>query len=358
MTRIIIFDPSEQDKIGAFRGGGRVLQIFKENLAGQAEFISNLKNVSKNDTLIIPFWKPFEEPITNKKIAHKQHVIIFDVIPVKFPEHFPPGIRGSITLWKNKRALKHYDKIITISEHSKRDIMKYLGIENDKVDVVYPTTQKVFFDLKNEIGDLKINSQISPPAGGLKSPFALYVGDANWNKNLVNLAKAIKQANMTCLFVGKEFEILKSANRRIQDDEKNTNYKHPELEEFHQFIQEVRNDSRFVFPGYVSDETLISLYQSAVCNVLVSRDEGFGLSYLEASTQKCPSVLSDIPVFHEVAEDTAIFADPHDPAKIAEAIQKYFIDDSFRKKMGEKAYERSKKFSPEEFRKQITSKIL
>jgi glycosyltransferase involved in cell wall biosynthesis len=206
---------------------------------------------------------------------------------------------------------------------------------------------------------MKINSQISNFKFQIPERFALYVGDVNWNKNLVNLAKAIQIANVPCVFVGKPFENLKNEKGEMKINSQISNFKfqietHPWLQEFHSFLKIAKNSKNFISLGYVEDQHLIELYKRAVCNVLVSRDEGFGYSYAEAATQKCPSVLSDVDIFHETAGDAALFANPTDPSAIAEKMTQLFQDTKARNDLGEEAYQNThSRFSPDIFRQSI-----
>lgn len=410
----MIFDPSQRNNLSQFRGGERILQVLKENLP-EAEFIQSLNDIKTDRTLIVPFWNPFVPPLLNHRLSIIQYLMIFDVIPLKYPSHFPIGVKGSINLWRNKRALKHFDKIITISEHSKIDIVHYLNIPEDKVAVVYPTISKVFINSKKQApGNKQIpnfnNQNLKMFQASLrprserasfmlhKQCFALYVGDVNWNKNLVNLAKAIKLADIPGVFVGSPFTSLKRDNKicaaslwsepvipeaahgsgqnrnersrvrrgiRVDRARKSllSTLSHPWQAEFKAFLQEVGDDKRFIFAGYVSDGELIELYRNATCNILVSHDEGFGYSYAEAASQKCPSILSDIPVFHETTADTALrteplggalFANPDDPTDIASKIKQFITNETVRKTLGEKSYKRViSVFSPKAFRQNL-----
>jgi glycosyltransferase involved in cell wall biosynthesis len=114
---------------------------------------------------------------------------------------------------------------------------------------------------------------------------------------------------------------------------------------------EIKDDKRFILKGFVSDEELIQLYQQVRVNVLPSRDEGFGFSYLEAASQKCPSVLADIPVLHEISNNNALFANPHNPHDIANAIGELYWNNDKQNLIGLKAFEQSKKFSSSQFKK-------
>jgi glycosyltransferase involved in cell wall biosynthesis len=127
-------------------------------------------------------------------------------------------------------------------------------------------------------------------------------------------------------------------------------FSHPWQKELKEFFQLVKDDKRFIFLGYVDDEDLIKLYQQASLNILPSRDEGFGFSYLEASSQGCPSILSNIPVFKEIAQDTSLFANPENPNDISDKIIELYFDKNRQKNLGEAAKKRVEFFSYEKFK--------
>lgn len=329
---LIIFDPDQGSTTSAHRGGGRVLKMLRDNIGANAIFTANVKDVSKDDTLFLPFWHPYRPAVIKKRYAHRQILSIYDVIPFKYPDKFPLGFRSKLSLIENLNALQHFDEFITITEASKKDIVQHLNIDPEKVHVVHLTTDALFFEKKIK-SDGKRKTQPDIPHG----PFCVYVGDVNWNKNIVNIARAIKIAQVKCVFIGKAFT------------DEYSDLDHPERAELKMFKKEVAGNDNFIFPGYIADADIIEYYKNAVCNILVSRDEGFGLSYLEASSQKCPSVLSDIGVFNETADDTALFAQPEDPQSIAEKVVRLIQDKEFRSELGAKAYKRSKRFAPDKF---------
>ncbi len=353
--RAYIFDPTASDKQSKVRGIGRYLQILKENFPKNTIFTDSLKRISADSTFINPFFNLLLPPLVMRRIARKQIAVIHDLIPLKYPKHFPIGIKGRLNVFLNELALRNYDMIITDSVASKKDIVQLLRLPENKVKVVYPCLPKVFINSEFRVQ----NSEFNPESRNNKknkknnknsefyihnSKFCLYVGDATWNKNLVNLAKAIKILNVTCVFVGKAFENLES---RIQNSE----LENPWLNELTSFYYETKNDKRFIFEGFVDDYKLIKFYQQARVNILPSRDEGFGFSYLEATSQNCPSVLAGIPVLHEISNGQALFADPNNPHEIANAIGEVYFNNDLRKSLGEKAYQRSKFFSPSQFKK-------
>ena len=93
-----------------------------------------------------------------KRVAKKQIAVIHDLIPLKYPGHFPAGIRGSINVFLNNLALKNYDLIVTDSAASKKDIVQILKIDESRVKVIYPTLPEVFIESKLKTQNLKLKS--------------------------------------------------------------------------------------------------------------------------------------------------------------------------------------------------------
>lgn len=319
MYKIFVPDNNVSD----LRGGGRYVQTLKENLREDFRFISDLKSVYQDDVLFICNFDYFKPPIITKRYCKKQILIIFDTIPLKYPSHFPIGIRGMINLWRNKSSLKNFDKFITISQHARSDISKNLGVPSEKIAIVYPKIAQFFYDKDNT--SVKVDDE----------KYCIYVGDVNWNKNLVNLIKAIKIADVKLLLVGKPFS----------NDCDTEALNHPWQREYREALNTVKNDTHFQLMGYQSDDDLKNLYKNAYLNILISRDEGFGYSYMEAASQSCPSLLNDIDVFHETSSETAFFVDGANPEKIAKAIKDIFLDNQQRDAIAKLAKERFEIFS-------------
>ncbi len=387
-SSVFVFDPTAADKLSSARGVGRYLQILKEVFSKQFIFTDNLRFINQNPPSIFinPFFNLLQPPLLMRRIAKKQIAIIHDLIPLKYSKDFPAGIRGKINIFLNKLALKNYHLIITDSQASKKDIIQILKIDKNRVRVVYPCLPKIFTEKKLKAQNLKLNKKISDLSCSfdicdlrfeLGNKYCLYVGDATWNKNLVNLARAIKIVNVTCLFVGKVFRqpvgvagktplreadggIHSRASQERRDHERQNlpQTTHPWQKELKEFLELTKDDKRFVFAGFVSDETLIKLYQHARVNILISRDEGFGFSYLEAASCACPSVLSNIPVLKEIVNgDGEWFADPNDPNDIANKIGEIYFNNNLRNKLGLEAQQRANFFSEKKFRKEFLSII-
>ncbi|MEX1052240.1 MAG: glycosyltransferase family 1 protein, partial [Patescibacteria group bacterium] len=321
--KICIYDPIIDDQMSKVRGIGRYLKLLKSSLKDNAIFTNTVDDIPKDCIFINPFFNFFAPPLISKKQFIKQIAVIHDVIPLKYRSHFPVGIMGSINFLRNKKSLSNYDLIITDSDSSKADIIKILKVDEQKIKVVYPTLSNDF---------LKIKERKPSFIKDLDEKYLIYVGDATWNKNLLNIAKAIKSIGIKAVFVGKVFQKKEDLNHSWQRQLKS-------------FLNLTKDDSNFIFPGFVSDNELVWLYKNSVCNLLVSHDEGFGFSFIEAGSQKTPSVLSDILVFKEIAQDNALFSNNNEWKNIADNIKRIIDNPSLRETLGEEAYERSRFFT-------------
>lgn len=339
MSSISIYDPTASDELSKVRGVGRYVQILRENLKNDALFTSNLDEVPKHSTFVNPFFNFLQQPLKIRRISRKQVAVIHDIIPLKYPKHYPVGIKGGVYKRINRLTLRRYDLIITSSKSSKLDLITLLNVPERIIHVVYPILSTSFFN----------NKERKPSTFTVPDTFLLYVGDATWNKNLVTLAKAIKLGSTACIFAGKVFSSYMNQNP--------DHMTHPELQELKQFLKLAKGDGRFIFPGFISDEELVYLYKHAAANVLVSRDEGFGYSFLEAAALHTPSVLADEPIFHETAKESALFAKTNSSKDIAEKLQEITKNSSLRKILAEKAYKRSKDFGPAAFKKQFIDAV-
>jgi len=143
-------------------------------------FFTRSEKLPKNIDLVhIPYFEPFflTLPKVNK---FKTVVTVHDLTPLVFPKEFPAGLKGKLKWQIQKGRLKKADHIITDSESSKEDIIKYVGVSESKISVVYLAAGEEFEKLKADNLKLKAVRE----KYDLPDPFCLYVGDVTWNKNL------------------------------------------------------------------------------------------------------------------------------------------------------------------------------
>ncbi len=263
----------------------------------------------------LPFRKRFPSVVT-----------IHDVTPLVFSKHYPMGIRGRINFARQKLSLKGVKAVVTDSACSKKDIHEYLGLKNDKIFTVYLAAGDGFRIIK----DLKQLENIRHKYN-LPERFALYVGDINWNKNLVGVAQAARQAEIDLVCVGKNFE-----NRQ--------NLNHPETQSFKQFLDEFGDDIRTHIIGFLPDDELATVYNLARVVLLPSFYEGFGLTILEAQKSGVPVITSNIGSMIEVAGDGVLLVDPRVKLEIVNAIKELDSDKQLREKLIKKGLENVKRF--------------
>ena len=196
------------------------------------------------------------------------------------------------------RAARRAERVLTVSERTKRDLVEVYGLEPSKV-VVAPSAPAPAFT----------------PDGGGHDGYALFVGAIQKRKNPLAAVEAAAQAGLRLVAAGppKEPELARELVRRGAD---------------------VR--------GYVETDELVELYRRAACFVLPSRFEGLGLPVLEAMACGTPVVAADEPALREVGGDAALYADP---PQLADAIRRALAE---RERLVAAGLERARRFSWEE----------
>jgi len=285
------------------------------------------EDLSKYDLVHYPSFHPFFSTLPLNKRT-KTVVTIHDLIPLIYPKHYPPGIKGKFKFLVQKVLVKRVDGIITVSETSKKDIVRFLGIPQEKIQVIYEASRKIFKKL--EIGNWKLEIK---KRYGLPNRFVLYVGDVNYNKNILGLAEACKMAKTSLVIVGKQ-----AANEKV-------NLSHPENRPFAEFLEKHGKDPKVLRLGFVPDEDLVAIYNSATVYCQPSFYEGFGLPVLEAMVCETPVVAAKIQALVEIVDKAVLFADPKKPEDMAEKISELLENSELRAQLIRKGREKVKEFS-------------
>lgn len=315
----------ETRDLSLVRGIGSYGRMVVEAVERHGRRHNLLLDKAQPEVVLHPGFTPYGSLRINSKATNI--LVIHDLIPLKYPRHFPAGIKGSWVLARNKRRLSEYAGFITDSQVVKEDIIRFLGVSENRVEVVYPAAKRIF-----ETGD---GHELPDSVTGLLPPrFMLYVGDITWNKNLKRLALAVRRVNLTLVMVGKALVSRQPL-------------KHPWLKDFAEFKKITEGDKRFISLGYLDDGMLVKVYRRATVVVLPSIDEGFGLTWLEASLLGTPVVLSHIPVLREISRDTSVYVDPYSVSSIAGGLEELYYGD--KKKICQRQRERAKEFRQEKF---------
>lgn len=282
----------------------------------------------KVDIIHYPYFEPFflTLPVFSK---NKKIVTVHDLTPLVFPQYFKAGIRGNIKWQIQKIALKNVDAIITDSESSKKDIVKYAGVKSSKISVVYLAAGEEF--QKCQMSNVKY--QMLRTKYNLPEKFVLYVGDVTWNKNLPRLIEAVRKVNIPLVMVGSAL---------VKED---VDLSNPWNKDFAKVLELIDQNKNIIRLGFVSSEELVLLYNIATVFVMPSLYEGFGLPILEAMSCGCPVVTSKNGSIPEIAGQACRFVDAYNVDSIAEGIKDVFNNQNLQKQLSEKGIRQSKKFS-------------
>ena len=252
-------------------------------------------------------------------------VTIHDCIHLMFPQYLPgpmAHLYARAMMWS---AVNRSDRILTVSEASKRDILHFFDIPPDKVAVIYNAIDQRFLGPPDlERMDL-IRQRYQ-----LDHPFLLYVGNIKPHKNVERLIDAFGTVRS---------KGLNDLRLVIIGDELS---KYPALR---QAVHRHRLDKYVRFLGFQPYDTLAGFYRLARAFVFPSLYEGFGLPPLEAMACGTPVVTSNVSSLPEIAADAALLVDPYDRLSIADAIYRAVTDEPLRQELSNRGLARARQFS-------------
>ncbi len=241
-------------------------------------------------------------------------VTIHDVIHLMFPQYLPNRIAFSYAKWSITQAAQRATRVMTVSESSKRDILRFVDTEPDKIDVIYNAYDERFAMEPREEDVVRVRERYQ-----LTDEFVLYAGNVKPHKNLERLIDAFALVrkrgldHLKLVLIGDEISKYTALRRAVHQ---------------HQLHKYVR------FLGYLPEETLAVMYRLAGVFVFPSLYEGFGLPPLEAMASGTPVVTSNVSSLPEVAGDAAVLVDPYDPQAIADGIYRVLTDETLRRDPG------------------------
>ncbi len=222
------------------------------------------------------------------------HDMIHELFSTQFSKY-------DTTTQRKMKAFDRVDHIISVSQNTKKDLIKLFNIDESKISVVHLGVDQELFGTNN------INSQFKDQS------YILFVGSRDGYKNFIGFLKAcaaskvIKNQIIIIAFGGGQFS---------------------------QYEESIIASLGFL-DGYVvqmngNDEILASLYASAICLVFPSLYEGFGLPPLEAMAAKCPVVCSNTSSMPEVINDAGIYFNPNSLEEMRSAIESIITDEELR----------------------------
>lgn len=296
--------------------------------------ISELKDI---DVVHYPWFDLFFHTLPIRKYFPTV-VTIHDIMPLVFSKHYPVGIKGKINFILQKTALKNCKAIITDSDVSKKDIIKYLKVEEKKIHVVPLAADQQFKVMDNDTELLHIKRKYHLP-----DRFLLYVGDANWIKNVPFLIEGFSR--IVGLSEFSDIKLILVGGVFLKDVE---NINHPELESLKQvqrLIKQYGLEAKIIKPGQIEDRELVAFYNLATIYVQPSLYEGFGLPVLQAFACGTPVVSSDRGSLPEIGGQAAVYFDPTNLKQFTSIISELIENSSLQNKLSKLGFLQSNQFS-------------
>ncbi|MAC96002.1 MAG: glycosyltransferase [Flavobacteriales bacterium] len=216
------------------------------------------------------------------------------------------------------------NRIATVSEFSKKDIIETYNISPEKIDVVYNGANNIFKPISTEE---KINVRAT---FSNEKPYFIFIGTLHPRKNIDHLLLAFDDFKST---VHSNVQLLIVGNRKWWPAKVESIY------------QKMKFKDNVHFLGRQSDENLAQLLASAEALTYLPYFEGFGIPILEAFQCEVPVITSAVSSMPEVAKDAALLAQPTDVRSISEKMRLIIENDELKKRLILKGVERAKDFS-------------
>ncbi len=242
---------------------------------------------------------------------------LYDLTFIKYPQYANATVKAYAH--RVKQCLKWTDLVLTISEHSKQDICRYLRVDPSRVWVT-PLASRYQTD----------NSITESETMHSDQPYILFVSTIEPRKNITTLIDAFDdlkqkyQLDHQLVLIGQKGWLYQPIFERIARSP------------FHRSIHHL---------SYLSDQLVAQYYANADVFVYPSYYEGFGMPVLEAMTLGAPVITSNVSSLPEVAGDAAILVDPSDRSALAESILNVISDRELRNQLIQKGHDRALLYS-------------
>ena len=326
----LLYNPKKSDQF-LFEANNK--NVFEKN--PKTKFAKEFKNYwrqkgivndLKADNITLFHGLSGELPVGLKENSIKSVVTIHDLIFMRYPQLYSFFDR-KIHYLKFKKAAKAADKIIAISEQTKADIITYLDVSPEKIEVIYQGCQAVFKEeyATDEKEDVITRYNLPPN-------FILNVGTIEERKNALTIVKAIKNIDTKLVIIGRE-----------------TSYS----DKIKNYIKENNLDDKVIFLKGLSSKDLAITYQLATIFVYPSIFEGFGIPIIEALYSKTPVITTNSGVFPEAGGPNSLYIDPKNDIELEQKINLLLNNSSLRTEISEKGFQFAQKFNDEIIASQI-----
>ncbi|MGN5954953.1 glycosyltransferase family 4 protein [Sphingobacterium lactis] len=280
----------------------------------------------KRDSVDIFHGLSGEIPSGLKQAGIKSVVTIHDLIFLRFPELYKPLDRW-IYNKKAQHAVAHADKIIAISEQTKRDILHYYPCDPSKIEVIYQVCHPAFKVEHTEAQKEALRKEYNLP-----KEFLLNVGSIEPRKNAFQLVKAIEGLTIPLIIIGKPTAYAAEIKTYVKE-------------------KGMENQVRFL-EGFCMEE-LATIYSMASIFLYPSRFEGFGIPIIEALYSETPVITNKSGVFPEAAGPDSVYISPESTTEIKDAILSLWNDEAKRKAMAKAGIQYAQRFNDDQIAEQL-----
>ena len=330
---VILCKNNRLDQVNNLFSGDQNLTIIPLDVTSHAMSIKNAKLDSttiqrialSEKADIIHFFYNWSFPF-NKKVPCV--LTVHDVIPFTFREAM--GLYRNMFLYKPgiRTACRLNDMIATVSDFSKQDIAKKVGVPLEKITVI-PNGLR-----EPNPEDLSLEEELRKKYSASK--FVLNVGGIHERKNIVRLIHAFAILVEERGYAGKLI---------ITGSVSGAPYQRKMKRICDASVKETGMENRIVFTDFISEKELDSLFRMADLLIYPSLYEGFGIPILEAMKMGLPVITSNITAMPEVANDAAYLVDPNNVEEMASAMSKLLENDQLREELIEKGLERARAYT-------------
>lgn len=278
------------------------------------------------------FFNVIIPPHIEGKVINTIHDLTFYLYPETVEEKHLKFLQSNI-----QRSAQRPDKIITISQSSKCGLIERLKMDPDKIEIVYPGVDPLFYQESLDI----TRAESIRKKYQLPSQYILYMGTLEPRKNIERIIESFVSFRVNSQVLGKEFKLVLAGKKGWL---------------YHSIFEKVKAyglEQEVIFTDYVEEKDKPILYRLASLFMFPSLYEGFGIPVLEAMASGVPVITSNSSSLPEVTGEAAVLVDPYDVEGMAVAMEKVLSEETLRQALISEGYKQIQRFNWEDSANQL-----
>jgi glycosyltransferase involved in cell wall biosynthesis len=282
------------------------------------------RQLFRRQTDITHFFNFLVPPRIDGKVINTIHDLSFLLYPETMDKRNLGFLKKNI-----QYSVDRPDKIITISENSKNEIIKHLQVDSNKIEIIYPGVDyHAYHTIHDQLSiDAVMNKYHLP------KEYILYMGTLEPRKNIVGIVEAFSMLKRNTGVATKQVRLVLAGKKGWL------------YEPIFSKVQELGLEQEVVFTDYVEEKDKPIIYGQARAFVFPSLYEGFGIPVLEAMAASVPVITSNTSSLPEVVGDAGVLVDPMDTEAIAKAMYKLIQDEGYVKQLIKRGDSQAQKFT-------------